>query len=135
MLIFVIKVYSDLSLSAGEDMRINVERKDLKDWLAQLKGVSREDHYKGLWKRVFKLSAVPARSRRTVNLYKINKYSVEGDSIIVPGKVLGEGQMDHKISITAMEYSERAKLNLKSNNCTVRRLEDILKEKRLKVII
>jgi len=116
-------------------MRINVERQDLRDWLSQLKGASREDHYAGLWKRVLKLSEVPSRSRRTVNLYKINKYSKEGDNIIVPGKVLGEGQMDHSISITAMEYSERAKLNLKSNKCTVRKLEDILKEKRLKVII
>ena len=57
---------------------------------------------------MLKLSEVPARSRKTVNLYKINKYSEEGDNIIVPGKVLGEGQMDHKINITAMEYSARA---------------------------
>jgi large subunit ribosomal protein L18e len=116
-------------------MRINVERQDLKDWLNQLHGASKEDYYKGLWKRVLKLSEVPSRSRKTVNIYKINKYTKDGDSIIVPGKVLGEGQMDHKISITAMEYSSKAMLNLKSNKCTVRKLDEILKEKRLRVII
>jgi large subunit ribosomal protein L18e len=116
-------------------MQIDVERQDLKDWLSQLSSASREDHYKGLWKRVLKLSEVPARSRKTVNLYKINRYSKEGDSIIVPGKVLGEGQMAHKISITAMEYSARALSSLRGSQCRVRKLDEILKEKRLKIII
>ncbi len=116
-------------------MRINVERQDLKDWLQQLKGASREDHYAGLWKRVLELSEVPARSRKTVNLYKINKYSIDGDSIIVPGKVLGEGRMEHKISITAMEFSARALSNLRESQCKVRKLDEILREKRLKIII
>ena len=116
-------------------MRINVERKDLRDWLTQLKGASRGDHYPGLWKRVLELSEVPERSRKSVNLYKINKYSAEGDNIIVPGKVLGEGQMAHKINITAMEFSARALASLRSSQCRVRKLDEILKEKRLKVII
>jgi large subunit ribosomal protein L18e len=116
-------------------MRINVERQDLRDWLAKLHGASKEDHYKGLWRRVLKLSEVPARSRKSVNLYKINKYSVAGDNIIVPGKVLGEGMMDHKISITAMEYSAKALSNLRASQCKVRKLDEILTEKRLKVII
>ena len=116
-------------------MRINVERQDLKDWLQKLHGASREEHYQGLWKRVLELSEVPARSRKTVNLYKINRYSAEGDSIIVPGKVLGEGQMEHKISITAMEFSARALSNLKSSQCRVRKLDEILKEKGLRIMI
>jgi large subunit ribosomal protein L18e len=116
-------------------MRTNVERQDLRDWLAQLQGASREDHYRGLWKRVLKLSDVPARSRRKVNLYKINRYSKEGDNVIVPGKVLGEGQMDHRISITAMEFSARARTNLKGSQCTVRKLDQMMKEKGIRVII
>ena len=63
-------------------MKINVEREDIKQWLKQLHGVSREDHYAGLWKRVLKLSEVPTRRRRGVNLYQIDKYSKEGDNII-----------------------------------------------------
>jgi large subunit ribosomal protein L18e len=116
-------------------MRIHVERQDIKDWLAELKGVSREDKYKGLWNRVLKLSAVPSRSRKTVNLYKLNKYSKEGDNIIVPGKVLGDGQMSHKITITAMEYSSKALANLKLNQCTVKTLDEMLGEKKLKILI
>jgi large subunit ribosomal protein L18e len=116
-------------------MRINVEREDIKAWLKQLHDVPREDHYKGLWKRVLKLSEVPSRSRKTVNLYKLNKYTKEGDNIIVPGKVLGDGQMSHKINITAMEYSEKALTNLRSNHCTVKKLDEMLREKRLRILI
>ena len=116
-------------------MKINVEREDIKQWLKQLHGVSREDHYAGLWKRVLKLSEVPTRRRRGVNLYQIDKYSKEGDNIIVPGKVLGDGRMTHKISITAMEYSAKALSNLKSSDCKVRKLDEMLKEKAPRIII
>ncbi len=116
-------------------MRINVERQDLKDWIGQLKGASRQERYQGLWKRVLELSEVPARSRRSVNIYKINKYSKEGDMILVPGKVLSEGQMDHKVNITAMEFSASALSRLKDADCTVKKLDEMLKEKGIKLII
>jgi large subunit ribosomal protein L18e len=116
-------------------MRINVEREDIKDWLKQLKSVPREDKYKGLWNRVLELSEVPARSRKSVNIFKINKHSEAGDMIIVPGKVLSEGKMEHKITITAMEYSAGALSRLKEAQCTVKKLDEMLKEKRIKLIV
>ena len=103
--------------------------------MQQLKGASKGERYKGLWKRVLELSAVPTRSRRAVNIYKINKYSKEGDNIIVPGKVLSEGRMEHKVTITAMEYSAAAQVRLRSSQCTIKKLDDMLQQKEIKVII
>jgi large subunit ribosomal protein L18e len=116
-------------------MRINVERQDFKDWIRELKGASAGERYRGLWKRVHELSAVPARSRRVVNIYKINKYSKEGDNVIVPGKVLSEGRMEHKVNITAMEFSSAALVRLRSSQCSVKKLDEMLKQKQIKVII
>ncbi|UCD04153.1 MAG: 50S ribosomal protein L18e [Candidatus Woesearchaeota archaeon] len=62
-----------------------------------------------VWKRVAKDLSKPARQRRSVNLARINKYSKANDTIIVPGKVLGTGELDHKVTVAAFDFSEAAK--------------------------
>lgn len=115
--------------------KINVERQDIKDWLKTADSASRGEHYKGLWRKVYKLSAVPSRARPGVNLYKLNKYTQEGDNVIVPGKVLSEGAMDHKINITAMEFSGKAKDMLKSSSCNIKTIMEMTKLEKIKIII
>ena len=52
--------------------------------------------------------------KTSVNLWKINKHSEKGDAIMVSGKVLGEGKLDHKVSIAAEAFSESAIKKIKS---------------------
>lgn len=51
---------------------------------------------------------MPSRKSRIVNLYKIEKYSKEGDIIVVPGKVLGIGSLSHKVTVVALDFSKSA---------------------------
>jgi len=51
----------------------------------------------------------PTRSRRTVNLSSINRYTKAGETIIVPGKVLSAGKVDHKLTVSAWQFSGSAK--------------------------
>ena len=44
-----------------------------------------------LWKRIAQDLSKSTRQRRIVNLYKINKFSKDGETILVPGKVLSVG--------------------------------------------
>ena len=48
-----------------------------------------------------------------VNLWKINKYTKKGEAVIVQGKVLGEGLLEHPVSIAAESFSESAKKKIK----------------------
>lgn len=64
---------------------------------------------KSLWKRVAELLQSPSRKRSYINLYKINKYTKPGDVVIVPGKVLGIGKLDHEVTIVALDFSASAK--------------------------
>ena len=116
-------------------MKINVERQDIKDWLAALESASRGERYKGLWKRLYRLSAVPSRSRKSVNIYKIDKHTKEGDNVVVPGKVLSEGAMSHKVNIAAMEFSAKALASLKAANCRVSTIKEMTNESRIKIIV
>ena len=51
----------------------------------------------------------PTRRMRQVNVWKINKFTKDNDTIIVPGKVLGYGELNHKGNVAAYQFSEGAK--------------------------
>ena len=54
-----------------------------------------------------KLSA-PESQRAAVNISRIEKYAVEGETIIVPGKLLGTGTISKKVTVVAFSASEGA---------------------------
>lgn len=62
-----------------------------------------------LWKRIAKDLKKPSRQRRTVNIYKIDKYAREGETVVVPGKVLNIGELNKKVEVAAFSFSEAAK--------------------------
>ncbi|MFW9769584.1 MAG: 50S ribosomal protein L18e [Candidatus Thorarchaeota archaeon] len=66
-------------------------------------------HNVGIWKRVAELIARPARKRATVNIGKISRYTSAGDIIVVPGKVLGSGNLSHKVTVAALNASASAR--------------------------
>jgi large subunit ribosomal protein L18e len=66
------------------------------------------EHGVNIWKRVAIDLEKPTRKRRIVNLYKINKYTKDNETIIVPGKVLAVGDLDHAVTIAAFNFSGSA---------------------------
>jgi large subunit ribosomal protein L18e len=49
------------------------------------------------------------RSRRVaVNLSSINRNTKKSDVVVVPGKILGSGTLDHAITVAAFEASDQA---------------------------
>jgi large subunit ribosomal protein L18e len=73
------------------------------------------------WKRIVKDLEKPSRNRRKVNLVKINDCSKDGEVVIIPGKVLGVGSLDHKVTVVAFQFSESASEKLK-DKLTIREL-------------
>src|SRR3989339_2205041 len=61
------------------------------------------------WKRVVKDLNKPSRQRRIVNLYKIEQYAQDGETILVPGKVLSVGEINKKVEVAALNFSAEAK--------------------------
>ncbi|MHA1216815.1 MAG: 50S ribosomal protein L18e [Candidatus Thorarchaeota archaeon] len=62
-----------------------------------------------IWKRVAELIARPARRRVVVNIGKIDRYTSDGDIVVVPGKVLGAGVLTHKVTVAALNASATAR--------------------------
>lgn len=65
-----------------------------------------------LWKRIAEDLAKPTRNKREVNISRINQNTKENDTIIVPGKVLGTGDINHKVNVAAFQFSESAKTKI-----------------------
>lgn len=50
----------------------------------------------------------PTRARKIVNLSRINMYTEKDDFVVIPGKVLGSGDLDHPVTIAAYKVSSSA---------------------------
>lgn len=80
---------------------------ELKGLIQELKKKASE-HEAKIWKRVAEDLEKSTRSRRIVNLYKINKYTEKDETVIVPGKVLATGDLNHPVTIAAFAFSAEA---------------------------
>jgi large subunit ribosomal protein L18e len=67
---------------------------------------------KPLWIRAADLLSRPSKKAVSVNLQKLNKLTKANDFVIVPGKVLGKGELEHKITLGAFKFSESAREKL-----------------------
>jgi large subunit ribosomal protein L18e len=79
------------------------------------------------WLKIGNILAYPRRKKVTANLDKIDKESKEGDTIIVPGKVLGQGEISKKIVLVAFSFSEEAEKKLKAKKCEIKSIKEEIK--------
>jgi len=61
-----------------------------------------------VWSRVAHDLALPRRQHVVVNLASLTRVVKDGETIVVPGKVLGTGALDHKVTIAALGFSKGA---------------------------
>lgn len=99
----------------------------LKETIQELKKISIEKKTP-LWKRIARELEKSNRSRRIVNLTRINLHTKAGETILVPGKVLANGELDHKVSIVAWKFSQEAKNKIKEAKGEIIPLEDFMKK-------
>ncbi|MGQ0791508.1 MAG: 50S ribosomal protein L18e [Nitrosopumilaceae archaeon] len=61
-----------------------------------------------IWSKLAKLALKTSSAKRVVNLTKINDVTKENDVIVVPGKVLGTGNVLHKVTLSSFSISNSA---------------------------
>jgi len=81
-----------------------------------------------IWKKVSKKLSGPRRERIEANLYRINKKTKENDVIVVPGKVLGLGEIDHKLTIACLNCSKTARKKIESSGSNLLSIEELLEQ-------
>lgn len=76
--------------------------------ISDLKNQSREKGV-ALWRDIALRLERPLRNYAEVNLSKINRHTKEKEVVLVPGKVLGAGELNHQLTIAAVNFSASAK--------------------------
>lgn len=92
-----------------------------------------------IWRYVAELIDRPRRLRVAVNISKINRYTEDGDTVVVPGKVLGAGTIDHPVTVAALGFSEQAVEKIRAAGGKVMHILQLVEENprgsRVKIII
>lgn len=86
--------------------------------ISDLKAASR-DHNVGIWRDIAQRLEKPRRNYAAVNLSKINRHSNPNDTVLVPGKVLASGNLEHNVTVAALGFSGQAmsKIELAGGKC------------------
>jgi large subunit ribosomal protein L18e len=69
-----------------------------------LKAKSREQNV-GIWRDIAMRLDKPTKHYAEINLSKINRYSKDNETVIIPGKVLGTGNIEHPVTVAALNFS------------------------------
>ena len=62
-----------------------------------------------IWRLISRLVSRPRRVKAEVNLSTINRNTKARDVVVIPGKVLASGELDHEVSVAALSFSEVAR--------------------------
>ncbi|MFH1592741.1 MAG: 50S ribosomal protein L18e [Candidatus Woesearchaeota archaeon] len=111
---------------AKTNPRTGPTNKYLIELIKSLKKLSIEKKVK-IWKAVAKELEKPTRIRRVVNLDRLNRVCKDGETILVPGKVLGGGELDKKLTVAAFGFSEKALDKIKEKSKSIS-IEELMKE-------
>jgi len=104
-----------------------MKNQHLESLIKDLKKTSIEQEVK-IWKRVATDLEGPNKNRRIVNLSKLSRYCKEDDVVIVPGKVLGMGNLDKKITVVAYNFSNGAEDKIKKSGSKSMSIMDFVKK-------
>jgi large subunit ribosomal protein L18e len=79
-----------------------------------------------LWKDMERRLLNARSNRREVNVDKLSKFTQEGDVIIVPGKILGAGNLGHSIIVYAYSMSKLAARKINEAGGQILELRDLI---------
>lgn len=93
--------------------RTGAENYQLQKLMVLIEGKAKDSKF---WSRVLKDLKRPSRQRRVVNVYKIDKLAREGETVVVPGKVLSLGDISKKVDVAAFNFSTEARKKIEEAN-------------------
>ncbi len=106
-----------------------MKKLETQELIASLEKTSRKTK-KVFWKNVAEILNKPTRNKITINVDKINKLAekFKGKTLVVPGKILSNGELNTKVKVVAVEASNKAEEKINSKGELIL-LKDFISEK------
>ncbi len=80
-----------------------------------------------IWKDVAERLAKSSNMRAEVNVDKIDKFVKNGEIALVPGKVLGRGEISKSVTVAALNFSKSAKEKIERIGGKCISIEELIK--------
>lgn len=81
-----------------------------------------------LWRDLADRLTSSKRNRVAVNVSRLNRFTKEGETVVVPGKVLGAGKPDHSLTVAAFSFSDVAKSKIQNSKGSFLSIRDLIKK-------
>jgi len=81
-----------------------------------------------IWRDVADRLSSSRRRRVAVNLSRLNRHTKEKETVVVPGKVLGSGKLEHPLLVAAFTFSEQARSKISKAKGKCLTIQDLLKD-------
>ena len=81
-----------------------------------------------IWARLAEYALKPSISKRDINLKKIGQLTKDGDTVVFPGKVLGVGNIPHKITLCSFAISIAAATKVTDNGSKIIEYADLIEQ-------
>ncbi|WP_290901424.1 50S ribosomal protein L18e [Ferroglobus sp.] len=81
-----------------------------------------------IWKDVAERLAKPTKHMAEVNVGKIERHLKDNEVALIPGKVLGAGEISRAVKVAAFKFSESAKRKIEKAGGTCMSIEELIKE-------
>jgi len=97
-----------MSEESAMGKKIRKTNPNLVGLIGKLKEASRTNEAP-VWRDIALRLEGPASNWAEVNISRLDRYASENETVVVPGKLLGSGEIDKKLTVAAYRFSGQAK--------------------------
>ena len=91
----------------------------------ELKSASKKNEAP-IWSKIAKNALKSNSNKRTINLKKIDALTDDGNAVVISGKVLGTGNLSHKVLVSSFSISNSAAKKIKESGGEILQFSDMI---------
>ena len=95
--------------------------------IKELKAASRKNEAP-IWLKIAKSALKSNANKKTINLKKIDRLTDDGSAVVISGKILGTGQLSHKVLVSSFSISNSAAKKIKESGGQVLKFSDMIEK-------
>jgi len=112
-------------------MKVRDKNPHLAELIMKLEQMGRQENVP-IWGALAEKLNRPRRKRYEANLYKLDKYAKGKETIVVPGMVLGTGEISKPVTVAALKFSRIAEEKIRKAGGRCMSIEKLAEEKAAK---
>ena len=93
--------------------------------IKELKSASKKNEAP-IWSKIAKNVLKSNSNKKTINLKKIDRLTDDGNAVVISGKILGTGNLSHKVLVSSFSISNSAAKKIKESGGEILQFSDMI---------